>query len=305
MHSRIKLHLLLFTSLIYSCSNESEIVNNSGDSINYKSDSAESFIKLQQNDSYNMMQTADITNITYSMESFYFNDTLKYFMCKAKIVETGTLANSHGTRKEKYEFFDYKLIKQFEINSKGRKIELQQNYYITHGLFTDAPRIFELNNYITNKAFVKSSGICWTAETPDKETVAYFGYQSTPPNNKLNQLGTFYFGINETQESEIRFYYESSQKYHSLVSFSLVPKNKQDKINFSNPNIRKLTLWSQNGNSGNKSITGFDILLKLRREKEHNNNQFENIEYIITVKDGKLYGNGLKQTTYGYQLILL
>lgn len=314
MFLRIIFLLILNLVFIYSCTNESgksNDLNNSESIIDngkpHLSDSATSSIKLESSSSNDFMQAANITNVIYSMESFYFKDSLKYFICKAKIDEKGTLANVAGIRNEKYEFYDYNFIKQFEINSRSRKIELQSKYFITHGLFSDFPRIFELNNYETNKAFVKCTGICWTAEIPNGETTAYFGYQSKPHSNEgqLNQLGSFYFGLNEELIKEIRFFYEPNQRYHGLVSFSLITKNEKDKISYSSSEIKKLLLWTKNGKSGGEFISGFDILLKLKREVQHKSNNYESIEYIITVKDGNLIGNGLKQTSYGYELILL
>lgn len=320
MNFKFKSPILLFVYLVCSCNNSSGIPEDSDKSLTIDhldtalqnhseilTDSATSFINLPPNTQYPFMKGADITNVNYSMKSFYYKDTLRYYICKSKIEETGVFANSHGSRKEKIEFFDYQLTKQFEINAKQRKIELKQAYFMTQGLFTDYPSIFELNSYETNTPFVKCTGSCWTVDIPNGETKAYFGYQAIPGSQreKLNQLGTLYFAINERSVSKIDIFYPENQKYHSLISLYLVPKNEQDRINHSYSEIKNLTLRSQNGNSGKAAITGFDILIKFRREKQDKSNQYENIDYLINVKNGTLKGKGLKLNSNGYQLQLL
>lgn len=314
--------LITFCSLIlfiHSCSSEtkktidSEVIeeNKSIESNTVKkemvSDSGESFINLNSTTPNNLNQGVEISNTIYSLESFKFRDSLQHFVCKATIEESGTSAWMHGNRTEKYEFFDYDFNKKFEISSSRREIELEYEYFITRSLFTDFPRIFELNNYETNKAFVKCSGLCWIAEVPNADNSAYFGYQPNGPatNEKLEHLGTLYYGLNGQLISELRFFYHSKQRYHSIASISLEPKASVDRFSNSGNDTRELTLWSQEGKSGREAITDFEILVKLKREKEHKSNQYETIEYVITLKKGKLTGKGLKATAYGYELILL
>lgn len=269
-------------------------------------DTDRSFISFTSIAPSNIGQDVNISNTIYSLESFKFDATLQDFICKASIEETIGFKRMHINRSEKIEFYDYNFHKQFEIGAENREIELKDDYFITRGLFTDIPRSFELNNYETNRAFVKCRGLCWVAEIPNSETIAYFGYQPGGVRNDtgLQHLGTLYYGLNGNLKSELRFYFHPLQRYHGLTSFSLVSKIEEDKITYSNSEIRKLILWSKNGNTGQEFISDFTIKVKLKREKTHKMNEYEDVIYTLTVNEGKLKGKDLEPTTYGYQLIL-
>ena len=296
---------IFFTIInLSSCSSEQNDSNLA--TMEKKSDTCESYINLNSTTPHNLNQDVDISNTIYSLESFKLKDSLQHFVCKTTIEETGTSTWMHGNRSERFEFFDYDFNKKFEISADRREIDLEYEYFITRSLFTDLPRLFELNNYETNEAFVKCSGVCWTAEIPNGKTVAYFGYQSNGPTTDkgLQHLGTLYYGINGHLNSELRFFFYPEQRYHGLVSISLEPEVEGDKTGFTNSEIRKLTLWSQNGKTGKEFITDFEIKVKLKREKIHKSNQYESLDYIIAVDKGELKGNNLIATDYGYQLIL-
>src|SRR5690606_24642028 len=124
------------------------------------------------------------------------------------------------------------------------------------------PRYFEYNNYHTGKPFVKCTGVAWTVSIPNSETKAYFGYRSNHNRRDTLTIGEYYFSIN--QNKNVRLIVKASNKklrnrIYSNLPFRLEPIKTIDFV-FGRT---ELHLKSQNGNVGDKSITDFNLIIRV------------------------------------------
>ena len=192
-------------------------------------DSAYSKIKVNQTGTFSQ---ASIENTIYSIEYFNYQDTPTSFVTKRTVNDIFAHAQAVVNRSEHIEFFDYQLKKVFEINSAHRSIELKRDYFVTHGVFSDLPRVFELNNYENGEMFTHCWGTCLVAKIPNTKTLAHFGYQpfGFSIDTTLQILGSLTFSINHNLEQELCIWYNPPSNYNNLVNIRFESTNEIDKM---------------------------------------------------------------------------
>lgn len=279
------------TILITSCNNESAIQKNA----------PESNQKVVADSSYSIFDRNSMTfkNVNYSLETFDYKKENQEFICKTS---SESVHRTKGLRpyNEKREFYDFNMNKIFELYAEQRTIELKRQYYITEGVSQELPRYFELNNYTTGQPFVKCTGVLWTIEIPNSETIAFFGYRSNNNRRDTLTIGEFYFSINQTKNVKLivkATNKELRKRIYSNLPFRIESNNSSDKI-FQNTT---LTLWSKNEQIGEQFITDINLIIKAAYDMSDNdwdNNHF--IEYKIPIVNGKLQADKISEDTYEY-----
>jgi hypothetical protein len=283
---------MLVLVLLGACSTEHNSKVDEGQ-LNAFGDSSYSTIEI---DTTQALTQITISNITYSVEHFVYENKMTDFISKKTVREEKYYRLSNRSRTEKIEFFDYDLKKVFEITASGRRIELKRDYFITHGLFEDYPRFFELNNYETNESFADCWGKCLEVNVPNSEMVVHFGFSQInfSIDTSLQVFGCITFSINQEIHQTLYLWHETSANYHQMVNINLAPKFESDKISYSNdPNFQKLTLFSTNEKEGKARISGFDIILSFLREKTMGNHDYEKVEHRISITDGEITGENV------------
>ncbi len=241
------------------------------------------------------------TNVSYSAEEFDYQKRDQKFICKTTAVSIG---KSEGLRpyKEKREFYDYEMNKIFEVNAEQRTINIQPHYYITEGLTNQLPRYFEYNSYLTGEPFVKCTGGIWTVSVPNSETKAYFGYRSNHNRRDTLTIGEYYFSINQTKNVTLIVKASNQtlkKRIYSNIPFRLVSNNSRDFVH----GRTDLHLKSQEGKSGVKSITNFNLVIKAGYDlSDHNweNNRY--VEYKIPIIDGQLQADKISDDVYVFTI---
>lgn len=240
-------------------------------------------------------------NVSYSEEEFNYKNELRKFICKTTATSIG---KSEGLRpyREKREFYDYDMNKVFEINAEQRTIDIQPDYYITEGLTHELPRYFEYNNYLTGEPFVRCTGVVWTVSVPNSETTAFFGYRSNQNRRDTLTIGEYYFSMNQHKNVKL-IVKASNEKLRKRISsnlpFRLESNNSIDFVR----GRTNLHLKSQEGNTGLKSFTNFNLIVKVPYDMSDNNwknNRF--IEYTVPIVDGELKAEKISDDVYVYTI---
>ena len=279
--------------LITSCNNKSAI----------QEKAPESNQKVVADSSYSVFDRNSMTfkNVYYSLETFDYKKENQEFICKTS---SESVNRTKGLRpyKEKRVFFDLNMNKIFEIYAEQRTIELKSKYYITNGLSQELPRYFELNNYGDGKPFVKCTGVLWTVEIPNSETIAFFGSRSNNNRKDTLTIGEIYCSINQTENVKLivkASNYELRKRIYSNVPFRIESKNSKDEI-FQNTT---LTLWSKDNQIGEQFITDINLIIKVGynlSDSNWENNQMK--EFKIPIVKGKLQANKISEDTYEFTI---
>lgn len=311
-----KTNLLLIGLIICSCSNqfnEKEQQENPAIIVPKNSDdSGESSISIEPLDTSTFFHNITIKNVVYSIEWIDSNIYGPHFICKTTSTNEHADAFADGIYSERKEIFDFAMNKICELSVPHREIELYSEYYLAKDLFPEAPDYFELYNYRTQKAFIRYTNQFWTVEIPNTKVVGYVGYQKSRNylnSDSSNLIGVLYFSINQTINFEIEIKSKKSSEFNlfnPLISFKLEASNVEDKIGhrslseIRNPN---LTLWSKNGKDNIELLTGFDVVLKIKKNQyDKISDNTETIEKRIPIIDGLPYG---KKTADGrYEMFL-
>jgi hypothetical protein len=279
--------------LITSCNNKSAIQENPPES-NQKVVADSSYSKFDRN-------SMTFKNVNYSLETFDYKKENQEFICKTS---SESVNRTKGMRlyKEKRVFFDLNMNKVFEIYAVQRTIELSSKYYITKGLSQELPRYFELNNYGDGKPFVKCTGVLWTVEIPNSETIAFFGSRSNNNRRDTLTIGEIYFSINQTENVKLivkASNYELRKRIYSNVPFRIESINSKDKT-FNNTT---LTLWSKDNQIGEQFITDINLIIKAGYDLSDNNWENNQIkEFKIPIVKGKLQANKISEDTYEFTI---
>jgi hypothetical protein len=232
-----------------------------------------------------------IKNVTYSQEYFNYEKPFQKFICKTTSIGNGQ-KYSRKRYFEKKEFFDYELNKIFEIEANNRRIELNNEYYITRDLINEIPDYFELNNYKSKQPFVKCTGLQLTVEIPNSKEKAYFGYRSLKQykSDSTRIIGVVYYSVNQIENYKLLIKAGNAEIYksaNSMIGIKLLPKNKNDELKWNST----LLLWSKDKQSDKKNFTDFDLVLSIGFDLS--DNDWENNsrkEYNIPIIDGLLFG---------------
>lgn len=262
-------------------------------------DSSMSSVEINPVHGLNWGKNIIITNTIYSLQTINYKNERCSFICKSIIEEPGSKDLESHMRSEKINFLDYDLKKFFEIEAEQRRIELKEDYYITHGLFTDFPRTFELNNYETGEEFAHCRGSCLVVKVPNTKTVTHFGFQplNFSIDTSMQIVGSITFSINHELEQELFIWRNPPAIYHSIVNIRFEPKNEMDKISHTRDvGFRELTLVSKNKQEGKEQISGFDIVLSFKKENPLGSRNWEKVEHTISIINGKITGANVIET---------
>ena len=290
MTMRLNIYIGLMI-IITSCNNKSTIQENAPASNH----------KVVADSSYSVFDRNSMTfkNVNYSLETFDYKKENQEFICKTS---SESVHRTKGLRpyKEKRVFFDLNMNKIFEIYAEQRTIELKSKYYITNGLSQELPRYFELNNYRDGKPFVKCTGVLWTVEIPNSETIAFFGSRRNTNLRDTFVIGEIYFSLNQTKNVKLIVKASNKallEKIYPNVPFRIESNNSKDEI-FQNTT---LTLWSKNEQIGEQYITDINLVIKVGydlSDSNWDNNQMK--EFKIPIVKGKLQANKISEDTYEF-----